>query len=438
MTTDTSALRVESRALLAFGVGRYRDAVVYSAVRRYLGDVGSIPSAAWGTLDGISGKLNRDWGTALAGRLAEAKSVGDETSRMADGIIQVAADYEGTDLAVATTFALVNRDLSPYLPLGDGYGTTVRARPGGVGVLAGPPERRLPDDQPVVRIPPDNDRLLAIRSETLPRIREVEEPITIGSTDGNDLWFSGGHTTYYENGAGDQLDTFIHEYRDMLLQLEAVLIELGTGERLPLTDLMIHAWRSAPGIIHNRADLVHSAANTYAELNARMGGDLASLNHYWEGAAAQALDEYAGRVSTYLSQIEAQARWLADEGKKAATMLEGLRNAYASLGYQHIDTLINALKTYIDAVNGLFASCSNPEKALLDTVHTFVYYLLDAERLHVEAISDLIRIDEQERKERPDLGTRGHDSTPFPDITVGVDAWADRRGWGPRADLPAA
>ncbi|MEU8265405.1 hypothetical protein AB0C02_33005 [Micromonospora sp. NPDC048999] len=83
--------------------------------------------------------------------------------------------------------------------------------------------------------------------------------------------------------------------------------------------------------------------------------------------------------SAYLAQLEAQTRWLADEGKKAASMLEGLYNAYASLGYQHIGTLISALKSYVQAVNGLFSSCSNPEKAFLDTVHTFVTYLLDAE-----------------------------------------------------------
>lgn len=438
MTTDTSALRVETRALVAFGMERYEDAVTYSAVGRYLGDVGSIPAAAWGTLEGISEKLNRDWATALGSRITEANTARNEMERMADGLMQIAADYEGTELDVATNFDVMNRDLLPYLPLGDGYGSSVRVRPGGAGILSQPHDRRLPDDQPVVVIPDGNDRLGATRNEKLPRTREVEEPITIGSTDGNNLGFSGGRTTYYENGEGDQLDTFIHEYRDTLLQLEAILIELGTGERLPLTNLMVHAWRSSPKIIRNRADLVHSAANTYAELRAEMDGELKNLKLYWEGSASQAFSQYADRASSYLAQLEAQTRWLAEEGKKAASMLEGLRNAYAGLGYQHIGTLISALKSYIEAVNGLFSSCSNPEKALLDTVHTFISYLLDAERLHVEAMSDLIKIDEQERKERPDLGTRGHDTTPFPQAEVGADAWADRSNWAPRSDRPAA
>jgi hypothetical protein len=111
MTTDSSALRVESRALVAFGVERYEDAVTYSAVNRYLGDVGSIPAAAWGTLEGVSERLNRDWVTALDCRVSEAITAHNEMERMADGLMQIAADYEGTELDVATNFDVMNRDL---------------------------------------------------------------------------------------------------------------------------------------------------------------------------------------------------------------------------------------------------------------------------------------------------------------------------------------
>lgn len=65
MSTELEELRAESRALVTFGVARYEDSVVFSAVRRYLVDVGQIPTGAWGTLPGISDKLRRDWATAL-------------------------------------------------------------------------------------------------------------------------------------------------------------------------------------------------------------------------------------------------------------------------------------------------------------------------------------------------------------------------------------
>lgn len=437
MTADRSALRVETQALVGFGVERHEDAVACSAVRRYLTDVGSIPAAAWGTLEGISAKLGRDWAIALGNRITEAAVIHDEMERMADGLVQIAADYEGTDLDLATDFDLMNRDLLPYLPLGDGYGAHVRVRPGGAGILAAPRRSQLPGDQPLLVIPDGNERLAATRGERLPRTRVVEEPLVIGSTDGNDITISGGRTTYYDNGEGDKLDTFLQEHRSTLLQLEAILIELGTGERLPLSDLMVHAWRSAPGVIRNRSDLVHSAANTYRELRADLDGELKNLKLYWEGSAAAAFGHYADSAMAYLNDVAAQAQWLAEEGKKAATMLEGLRNAYASLGYQHIGTLIEALKSYLGAVNGLFSACANPETALLDVVHTFVSYLLDAERRYVEEMSDLVQIDEQARRERPDLGTRAHDTTPFPRPEVGGDAWADRGHWLPRPDRPA-
>ena len=42
MSTELEELRAESRALVTFGVARYEDSVVFSAVRRYLVDVGQI------------------------------------------------------------------------------------------------------------------------------------------------------------------------------------------------------------------------------------------------------------------------------------------------------------------------------------------------------------------------------------------------------------
>lgn len=432
MNTDISALTVETQALVAFGRERYEDGTTYSAIRRYLTDIGSVPRSAWGTLDGISDRLHRDWTDALRNRTAEADQARDEMERMADGLLQIAADYEGTDLQVATTFDVVNRDLQPYLPLGTGYGNPIRVRAGGAGIIAPPAHRPQPGDAPILAIPDDNERLAATRAETLPHTRVVEEPLTIYS----DFSFEGGRTTYYENGGGDQLDTFIKEHRSTLLQLEGLLIRLGTGDWLPLTDLMIHAWRSVPPIIRNRADLIHSVANTYSELSAEMAGEAANLKLYWEGSASQAFAQYANRATTYLTQLEAQARWLADEGKRAATMLEGLRNAYATLGYENISALITALDSYLDAVNSPFSACTNPEEAFLNVVRGFTSLILDAERQHADAMASLLRVEEQERKERPDLGTRSHDATPFPATEVGASAWTDRITWTPRPDRP--
>ncbi|MFI6785665.1 hypothetical protein [Micromonospora sp. NPDC050276] len=61
-----------------------------------------------------------------------------------------------------------------------------------------------------------------------------------------------------------------------------------------------------------------------------------------------------------------------------------------------------------------------------------------ASKYQMEAMAELIKIDEQERKERPDLGTRGHDTTPFPQPKVGQNAWSDPINWAPRPSKPAA
>jgi hypothetical protein len=435
MTTDLAALRVETRVLVAFGVERYEDAVVYDAARRYLIDVGAVPASAWGTLPVVSERLRRGWETALGSRVEESRIARDESDRMADGLLQAATEYEGADLVAAVDFEQVNADVRPYLPLVDGYADAVRTRVGGDGVLALPSHRRLPDDRPTVAFPPDNERLQALRREVLPATRVVEEPLVL-SSDGEGLGISGGRTTHYENGGGDLLDQFVQEYRDVLLQLEALMTELGTGHRLPLSDLIVHAWRSSPRVIENRADLIHSIAQSYRARSDELELDLEQVRLYWEGRGVVAFTQYAGSVSRYVDALAEQARWLADEGKKAASQLEGLRNAYAETGVSRIGSLIQALDEYRASVTGMFSACTNPEQAFITAVGDFVGFLLASESRYAAGLADLVGIAEQERGERPDLGTRAHAAVPLPRSQIEPDAWTRRDGdwWRPVGD----
>jgi hypothetical protein len=448
--TDPSTLHVESRALVSYGRERYEDSVVYHAATRYLAEIGSVPAGAWGTLP-VSDQLRRDWATALENRLDEAIIARNELLRMSDALLQVVTDYEGTDLEIATSFDLENRDLRPYLPAAEGYTTGVRTRRGGNGILAEPAdvyERYVPP--PAVVIPQDNERLVATRHETLPSTRVAEEPLTVEPFSTKDFVkdilyrgydgltvSGGGRTVYYEHGEDDKLNEFVQQYGDKLLQLEALITELGTGQRLPLSDLILHAWRSSPKIVRNRADLIHSAANTYAELRTNMDAETQNLALYWQNTGADAFGQYAELTSTYLGKIEQQARWLAEEGKNAASLLEGLRNAYAATGFERIGTLIQAMTEYADKITSAFSACADPEKTFLAVVNNFVEALAKSETSHVEALARLIRIEEQARHERPDIGSRGHDVTPFPRPEVGANVWADHNGWTPAPHRPA-
>jgi uncharacterized protein YukE len=368
--TDPGTLHVETRYLVSYGRERYEDSVVYQAVTRYLADIGSIPAGAWGTLP-VSDQLHRDWGTALENRLDEAIAARNELQRVSDALLQIATDYEGTDLEIATSFDLQNRDLGPYLPAAEGYTTELRTLRGGSGILTEPvdPYERGGPPPPVV-ISQNNDRLLATRHETLPSTRVAEESLTIDDFNTKDFIrdilyrgyghsekLYGGHIVYFEHGEDDRLNEFVQKYRGELFKLEALITQLGHGQRLPLSDLVVHAWRSSPTIIRNRADLIHSVANTYAELRKNMDADARRLALYWQGDAATAFGEHARLASTYLSEVEAQARWLAEEGKRAASLLEGLRNAYAAIGFERIGSISKAIAEYLDKVNTAFAAC---------------------------------------------------------------------------------
>jgi hypothetical protein len=430
------ALRVETQALAAYGTERYEDAVTCGAIHRYLNHVGSIPTSAWGTLPGVSDKLARDWRTALEYRVDEAIDARDEMDRLADVLLQIAADIEGTDIVNATTFDLENQDLAPYLPTAAGYDAQVRSRPGGAGVVVTPPTQHDRERPPLV-IPPENTRLASVGNEVLPSTRIVEEPITLGTSTGEDLTISGGRTTYFENGGGDGLDRFVQQYRGNLLLLEAMLVEIGTGLRMPLSDLIMNAWSSSPATIRNRADLLHSVANTYETVRVNMEEETKNLASYWDGVSSDAFTRHAQSRSAWIGQIKAQASWLAEEGKKAATMLEGLRNAYASAGYERMDSLLGAMQEYIGRARGLFSPCSKAEEKLLEVATAFIDTMIEYEQRAIREAVEIIKIAEQERKERPDLGTRGHDAVPPPAPAVGGSAWADRGGWSATPKGPA-
>ncbi|MEU4626442.1 hypothetical protein AB0G04_41490 [Actinoplanes sp. NPDC023801] len=435
MTQPT--LRVEIRALVAYGTERFEDAVTCGAIHRYLNHVGGIPTSAWGTLPGVSDKLARDWRTALEYRVDEAIDARNEMEQLADVLMQIAADIEGTDIVNATSFDLENQDLTPYLPTAAGYSTQVRSRPGGAGIVATPRDQHNRDERPPLVIPPENTRLASVGNEVLPSTRVVEEPITLGTGTGEDLTISGGRTTYFENGGGDALDRFVQEYRGNLLLLEAMLVEIGSGLRMPLSDLIMNAWSSSPETIRNRADLLHSVANSYETVRVNMEEETKNLAFYWDGISSDAFTKHGLSRSTWIGQIKAQTSWLAEEGKKAATMLEGLRNAYASAGYERMDSLLAAMQEYASRVRGLFSPCSKAEEKLLDVAGAFITFLVESERRAIDELVQLIKIDEQERKERPDLGTRGHDALPPPAPAVGGSAWADRGGWSPNPKRPA-
>ena len=434
--TDPGTLRVEIRALAAYGTERYEDAVTCGAIRRFLGHVGAIPDRAWGNLPDVSAKLARDWRTALDYRVDEAIAARDEMDRMADVLLQAAADIEGTDIVNATTFDVSNQDLAPFVPTADGYRNQVRTQPGGAGIAAEPRHGRDGFERAELVIPPENTRLVSVGREVLPSTRVTEAPLTLGTSSGQDLLISGGRTTYYENGGGDALDRFVQRYRGDLLLLEGILVELGTDQRMPLSDLIMNAWSSSPGLISNRADLLHSVANTYRTVRVDMEQETRNLDTYWDGVAAEAFTRHAQSRITWIEQIEAQASWLAEEGRKAANLLEGLRNQYADAGYERIDELLQAMKDYVDSVGSVFSPCSDAEGKLVSVAGVFIQTLIGSERLALGELERMIEIDEQERKERPNLGTRGHDALRPPDPALGGDNWADRGGWTPSPDRP--
>ncbi|GAA4259749.1 hypothetical protein [Dactylosporangium darangshiense] len=166
--TQPATLRVETRALVAYGTERYEDAVTCGAIRRFLGHVGAVPAGAWVPCPTSPPNLRQ---TALDYRIDEAIAGRNEMEKIADILLQIAADFEGTDIVNATSFDVVNQDLAPYMPTVDGYDSQVRTRPGGAGIVTTPHNQHDPYERPALVIPPENTRLAAVGHEVLPSTR---------------------------------------------------------------------------------------------------------------------------------------------------------------------------------------------------------------------------------------------------------------------------
>src|SRR5687768_9381522 len=82
------------------------------------------------------------------------------------------------------------------------------------------------------------------------------------------------------------------------------------------------------------------------------------------------------------------------------------------------------------------AACSLAEEKLVAVADEFISFMIESERRAIALAADLIKIDEQERKERADLGTRSHDALRPPASAVGTDVWTDRHGWAPHPKRP--
>lgn len=443
--TRGNAINVAADRLVRYAQARFEDSYAYHAIANYILDIAAVPRWAWSRLP-WSDQWARGWQTSFEHRATDARTIRDQMGTTGGKLVQVAADYTGTDVQVAVDIELKNQDLGPYLAFYTRGVPQVTAAAGGYEPYPDFPQRPPPPaggydagsllpggqrpDLPVP-YPPGNDRLQQLRQETRPRgaqpwLGPGQRPDTVVS----------GYT--FGGAENDELERFVQRYGGHLMGIEATVRGLDPGVVGPWSELVEPAWLTCPSIIDNRAELLCSVASTYDDLATDFHDETRSLRDYWDSpGAALAYRRHAEVIDRYLQDIKARTDALADEATKAAELVMQLRTIYAGIGFQHIRQMIDRHEEYLAVTTsalGRVAECTSPvgaAKAFVATVQDYNAALTNEQRRSVEAAEALLMVESIVVAGRPDFG-RIHDPVPFPQNDVSpYSAWDKGSQWRP-------
>lgn len=403
---------------------RYEDALTCEAIRRFLSTVSDVPDFAWGRFE-WSRRWATDWATAGEARLREAATARDVQEQTGTVLFQVAANYERTDITAAYDIDVSSDSgvLRAFMP----ESGTVTARPGGAVSPPGYPEDgylgRLPQENPAN--PSDiGSRLRYMSLDHGWNTPIMKNPGTVTAMDR--CWAALTNTP-----GRAALSGFVNEHYSVIRDAQDFLRSHGVALQQPPTDMFDEAMEAVPGIIDNRAELLAVAANGYAEMAADMTTDTNNLAAGWsnsEGAAAYEL--HAKNCVSFYTSLAAESTWFHTEGKKAARTIDNLMRAYAGIGYERINGIINRLAAAKDAAKDLTDSIKEPLEAVAAAVNGLAGAMLEAWRASNEESRATLEVNKLAGTDAPQLGAVSHSARPFPgEGGVRNDRWRDVKAW---------
>lgn len=409
-------IQVAIDTLVAHAQERYEDSIVCDSARQFVTYIGNVPQQGFGNLP-WSAQWMTDWATARDARFTEATTMRDVLASTAGGLYQVAADYTDADVTSAAELDVQVTNLLPFLPAGPAQPHTYH--PGDEDYT--PPGSNVdPKFAPNVS---NNETLKWISLSNQVGVVRVEAP---GQVSDADL----AEEHYGDSEGRKALNDFVMQWESKLVEIENVVETISPGIGKPMQNEIITAWKCWPKVLWERADTFHSLAQCYREMRDEYAGEVNVLKGYWDSpGAATAYYNHAGVILSYFDTLEAEAKWLAEEGKKCANVIDKLQLAYANLGYEHIQNILNHYQDYLDDLGSLTSS-SNPAEALANAFNAFASSIIGQQNTAASEAQDRLQLSQTVVDNQPDLGTAGHAAEVFPQVQGG-DSWKDGDSWVP-------
>ncbi|MGC4895491.1 hypothetical protein [Micromonospora sp. DT31] len=413
--------------LVVHAENRYEDAAICDAIRQYILQVGTIPASVWGKMPWV-GKWQADWAVGRDYRITEATNARDGIASTAAGLHQVAVDYHGSDIAISMDFEgkmdASSAALAPYLRALQVTPPNL-ATPG--GHVAPPSYYGGPPVNPQHNLDtPEGQRLDRIgRSDSLD-MPEITAPGTVTPRMRDREYFG-------DTPGRMELWKFVNEHYQVLTQAEELVRQYGPGlAKYPSSDFIDEALDAYPRVIIERADMISVAAQNYAEMQGEYLTQLTNLRSSWASPTGSAAYFTAGTsIITFLKQLQTQAQWLSDEGKKAGKAVDDLMMAYAKAGYEKISIVIKQVQDLLDELKSFSPDPTKPAQALADMLTAMATIMLDQWNAANDAAKSMLNVAEVAASGAPDAGTASHGATPFPNAQGG-DSWKNTP-WQPHA-----
>lgn len=322
-------------------------------------------------------------------------------------MLQAAARYYRTDIAVQATFSGPLKELQAYLNAGELQNHAAGTFHAGGGFAYNDTPSVSPDFIGPRYTPPGNPALHGVTAGPCPPT--------------------------------DDLDAVMVNEGERLREIEDALDRWGIGNPHLYRDWLVPASKANPAMIQTYAEEVLAAAKVYGELADGLLTDNNMLAKEWTGRAGHAAQEHGRVLHKYLTDCHDNAISLGQAATTSATILTKLRASYAAVARDHIQAINTAyqeIASWFGSWTGFFGHLTGDLKAAAGDL---VDQLNEANALLVKAVNeghqrakdlDTVESGVASPANIPNLATNANaHSDPIFSASPTSDAWADPARW---------